>query len=938
MKIPARLFVIIALFNGGFVIGQSLSSIEKQVIYLSGTDYLNTTTWDFMCTNGRKSGVWTKIEVPSCWEQQGFGAYNYGRDYHIYGRDFKYADETGKYKYNFSVPYNWRDKEVFIVFEGSMTDTKVKINGQSVGAMHQGSFYRFTYNISDKLNFGSENTLEVNVDKMSANKSVNAAERYADYWIFGGIFRPVYLEAFPKEHIERVAIVAPASGDFKVDIFPKNFSSKKDIEVEISNPNNEVVGNTLIKAQKYDSVICAEIKVNNPQLWTAETPNMYKVKVRLKDRKKTIYQLTEKFGFRTIEVKHGDGIYINGQKVKMKGVNRHAFWPESGRCLSPEINFKDVKLIKEMNMNAVRCSHYPPDKEFLDYCDSLGLYVIDELAGWQSAYDTPVGEKLVREMVLRDVNHPSIIFWSNGNEGGHNKDLVDDFHIYDPSKRTVIHAHYRPGNAINGIDCNHYESYESCQKILADSLIYMPTEFLHSQNDGGAGAGLEDYWELFLKSKRSAGGFLWAFIDEGIVRTDQNNIVDVKGVYAPDGILGPYRENEGSFYAIKEIFSPIHITLNEIDESFNGYIPVENRYEFTNLAECKFSWELVKMNTPIDLAPGYKVLSKEIIAGTDIKPGEKGEIKLKLGDKLSDADALILRAIDQHSNLVMNWSWKLKSNDKILQSFMPEFKKDSVEVEQNDSIIILTANKISLIISKKDGSLISVRNHMNNFRNFGNGPVMVSGNALFKSIEYFKKTDASVIEVRYDGDLKFARWKMYPNGMVELNYEYSLQGEYNFTGISFAFPEDYVMSARWLGNGPYRVWKNRLKGGFYNVWQNTYNNTQTGYYPWLYPEFKGYYSNITWMELNTVEGKFLMASKEDDLFIRLFEFYSLPGIEPHPELPPGDISFLDNIPPSGTKMSTRINSRPEKLGPSSHKNKVNDTFNRTLYFYFSTLQ
>lgn len=159
--------------------------------------------------------------------------------------------------------------------------------------------------------------------------------------------------------------------------------------------------------------------------------------------------------------------------------------------------------------------------------------MLDELAGWQTAYGTEVGKKLVREMVTRDANHPSIIFWSNGNEGGHNMQLVDEYARYDHSARPVIRAHHRPGNAYNGIDCNHYEDYYSTQEILADSNIYMPTEFLHAQNDGGGSTSLHDFWELHWKAPRSGGGFLWAFTDEGLVRTDMGGTIDVNRVNAP---------------------------------------------------------------------------------------------------------------------------------------------------------------------------------------------------------------------------------------------------------------------------------------------------------------------------------------------------------------------------------------------------------------------
>ena len=129
---------------------------KKEVKYLSGTDNIHTKTWDFFCTSGRKSGEWTTIEVPSQWEQQGFGEYDYGRDYRTYGKKFRFSDETGIYKHKFTVPADWKGKRIYIVFEGSMTDTEVKTNGQSVGPIHQGAFYRFRYDITDKLKVGQE--------------------------------------------------------------------------------------------------------------------------------------------------------------------------------------------------------------------------------------------------------------------------------------------------------------------------------------------------------------------------------------------------------------------------------------------------------------------------------------------------------------------------------------------------------------------------------------------------------------------------------------------------------------------------------------------------------------------------------------------------------------------------------------------------------------
>lgn len=593
-----------------------------------------------------------------------------------------------------------------------------------------------------------------------------------------------------------------------------------------------------------------------------------------------------------------------------------------------------MQTIGSLAESSVRCSHYPLDQSFLEYCDSLGLYVLDELAGWHDAYDTEVGERLVREMVIRDVNHPSIIFWSNGNEGGTNKELDDDFHIYDPSKRIVIHAHHRPGKAFNHIDTNHYESYESTQRILQDSLIYMTTEFLHCQNDGGGGAGLNDYWELMWTSPRSAGGYLWALHDEGIVRTDLGEVIDVNGVNAPDGVLGPHREKEGSFYAIKEIFSPVYISMKKLPDSFEGNISVENRFDFTNLNQCIFRWELVSLRIPADLEAGHITLNEGSVEGNNIKPGETGTIDFKLPSDWQKADALILKAYDPFQNEIYNWSWKMKNNEALLQKFLTTNDNRAFNVKENDSLLTVMANGISVTFSKENGLVINVQNKSMGRLNFKNGPVLCSGEASFAGLNHYAEDDGYVVEVKYNGDMKYAHWKMYNSGWLELEYAYSLTGIFNYMGISFDFPEEHVLSVKWLGNGPYRIWKNRMQGVAYDVWEKAYNNTITGTYPWLYPEFKGYYSDIIWMEFNTVEGKFLIASKNDDLFVRLFYFYGLPGLEPHPTLPPGDISFLDGIPPIGTKMTTRINARPSTLGPASMPNEVDKTFKRALWFYF----
>lgn len=929
----ASIFMLLWTFQITF----AAPEITKQTIYLSGKGYLNTKTWEFFCTGGRNSGYWTKIEVPSCWEQQGFGNYEYGRNSYSFGPKYKYADEKGMYRHTFQVPASWKGKSVNIVFEGSMTDTEVKINGKIAGEVHQGSFYRYKYDITDKLVIGGDNLLEVTVSKLSSDESVNRAERYGDYWNFGGIYRPVYIEAFPREHISRVAINARADGKFFIDVFPKNIEGKRRITVEIFDQEGKWVSSSsypdILRMIK-DSVLTIEGRVNNPNLWTSETPYLYTAKYTLETDRKKLYVATEKFGFRTIEVRHGDGIYLNGTKIKMKGVNRHSFWPESGRTLNYDLCLKDALLIKEMNMNAVRCSHYPPDVEFLDICDSLGLYVLDEIAGWQRWYDTPVGRKIVKETVIRDVNHPSVLFWDNGNEGGTNKELDKEFLLYDPSKRDVLHAHHRPGNHFNGIDCNHYENYASVQKILQDSLIYMTTEFLHCQDDGGAASGLYDYWELMWNSEKSAGGFLWAMVDEGLVRTDMNGFIDTDGVNAPDGIMGPHREKEGSFQAIREIFSPVHILLKEIPDDFNGVIPVENRYHFTNLNQCSFTGRLVNFNEPSGWLPGYLPADEHKIASPDIRPGEKGELRVALPANWKDYDAMILTARDPFNNEIYSWTRQIKGNHQIVKDFISLTGAEKAEVTEADSTITLKGGGTSVTLHKRTGTILRVAFNNRSMSPFANGPILTEGNNRVAAIKIVNEDDGAVAEVRYDGNMKSARWKMYSSGWLSLDYEYEVSGPRQFAGISFSYPENYVTRAKWLGDGPSRVWKNRLHGVSYNVWSKIYNNTQTGAYPFFYPEFKGYFSNFTWIEMSTALGKFLIATEDEDLYLRLYDFYGITGPVSYPLLPSGDISFLDCIPALGSKLAIGLTTDASVYGPAGKMAEINGVKKHKLWFYF----
>jgi len=900
---------ILSFFLLSFLLNVNANAQETRRIYLSGIDKDNTKTWDFFCSNGRKSGKWDKIEVPSQWELQGFGTYHYGFS------QPKDA-ETGTYRTAFAAPKEWKGKSVKIVFEGAMTDTRVKLNGKQVGEKHQGGFYRFKYDISNFINYGSENLLEVEVSKVSSDASVNRAELDADYWTFGGIFRPVYIELAPKPHIERIAVDAKANGDFLIEAYLENTKPGDQLTGQIYTLNGEKVGNPFtasVQSEAGEKVIL-KTTIKNPDLWNAETPNLYTVEVLLQKNGQTFHSITERFGFRTIEIRAHDGFYLNGKKIILKGVNRHSSWPESGRTLSREIHIKDIALIKEMNMNAVRMSHYPPDVEFLDLCDSLGLYVFDELAGWQKSYDEEVGAKLVKETVTRDVNHPSILIWDNGNEGGWNRKLDDDFAHYDPQKREVFH----PWENFSYWDSKHYPGFNYLVNAsLYSNKIILPTEFLHGLYDGGMGAGLDDHWNLFMQYPNFAGGFLWVLADEGIVRTDKNNIIDANKNYYPDGIVGPHREKEASVFTVREIWSPIQITQRIITPQFDGLLQVENRYDFTNLKSCSFKWKLEVL--PSIFSTLGKLAEQSGAALVELAPGEKGFLKLDLPVNHSAFDRFSLSAFDPNGVEIYTWTWPLKmANDQ------PIIKKEistaeKISSEEKDSFLFVSANGNRFTFNKNNGYITDVRSQTRTY-SLKNGPLQAGVNQQLIEFKSEIIGENCIVTARYKGEGNWmnATWKFEPGAPARLDYQYSQNGEADFMGITFDYPETNVKAMQWLGNGPYRVWKNRLKGTQFGVWEKAYNNSITGE-TWEYPEFKGYHSNLYWVKIETTEGNIFVQNLEPGVFLQMLKPQrpTFAGNEnTQPPFPKGDIGFMNAISPIGNKFKTAAD-----LGPQGSKSR-----------------
>ena len=913
MKKFSQYFIFCLVLFASF----SLRAQQTEKVFLSGTGTDKPVEWAFFCTDGNNSGKWTTIVVPSNWELQGFGKYNYG-----HAKDEERGKESGLYKHSFFVPNKWKGQQIEIVFDGSMTDTEVKINGKLVGPAHQGSFYRFQYTISDWLNYGKQNLLEVKVDKHSANNSVNKAERYADFWIFGGIYRPVWLEIKPKENIKRVAIDAKGNGAFNAQVFLENTGKADEVSAQVFSLDGRPVGEKFsVQLNKKENNVFVNYKIEDVKSWNPEYPNLYLVKFDLLSKGKIIHQHSERFGFRTVEVRKRDGIYVNGVKIKIKGVNRHTFWPTTGRASSKQRSIEDVLTIKSMNMNGVRMAHYPPDSHFLDVCDSLGLFVLNELTGWHNSYDTEVGSKLVEEMIVRDVNHPSIILWDNGNEGGHNYDLLPLFAKFDLQKRTVLH----PWQTFNGFSTEHYRGYDyGMGTFWHGREIVLPTEFLHGMHDGGQGAGLSDFWEQIWKTPVAAGGFIWDFADQGVMRIDKENILDTYNSKGADGILGPFHEKEGSYFAIKEIWSPVQLEERNITTEFDGKIYIENRFLYTNLKECSFVWKLKKEAGHIKNGTEKEVTGK--IIAPHLAPGQKGHLQLELPADWKTFDVLYISAFDPNHRELYTWSYPLSLPEDVMnEMFSNSYEEKAISFTETDSTLKISAANINYTLGKNDGLLKKVENEKGEIP-FTNGPVISAGKTVFKEMKSFMKTDTLCVTCSFEKDsrMKEFTWSFFPNGWAELEIYY-LPEEYDvpfdFMGVNFSYPEELVEAVKWMGNGPYRVWKNRNQGVELGVHEKAYNSTMTGIPPLIYPEFKGYHSNFYWAEIKSKAHSFLVATATEDVFLRLYTPDVPEDFDPRltPPFPDGNISFMQGISAMGSKTNDAWN-----LGPSGKKNQFFD--------------
>ena len=611
---------------------------------------------------------WKNIDVPSNWEMRGYGTPIYTNSTYPFFSDFPFINHhdnpVGHYIKSFTIDDTWTEKDIILHFGGVSSAFYVWINGQFVG-YSEDTRLPSEFNVTKHIKKG-ENKIAVKVFRWSDGSYLEAQ----DHWRMSGIERAVYLQAVSKVRLSDFTVRTKLDRNYKngtLQIRPEFIANIKNKYIEKvgyfgTNPQRTTVDNwtltskllnadgktvgkeNTIKLKKFfgefypqrDNVPfeMIEIPVDSPNKWTSETPYLYTLLFTLKDDTgKNIQFTSTKVGFRTLKIDERGRFLVNGNPVKMIGVNRHDHNQKNGKVVSRADMEEDVRLLKQFNFNAVRTSHYPNDPYFYELCDQYGLYVMDEanlethgLRGKLSnepSWGKAFLERGIR-MVERDKNHPSIVFWSLGNESGmgpNHAAMAGWIKEMDPTR--YIHYEGAQGDATDPRYKNNYfdlskgnptdpkwvdmlsrmypqpfEYKALIDDTSSDKRPVIMCEYAHAM--GNSVGNMKEYWDIIYNNDRALGGYIWDWIDQGIVKKDENgkeflayggDFGDTPndGSFCLNGIIAADRTPKPEIYECKKVNQPV--VINAIDAS-KGAFEILNRHQVLNVSHYNIVWQL----------------------------------------------------------------------------------------------------------------------------------------------------------------------------------------------------------------------------------------------------------------------------------------------------------------------------------------------------------
>ena len=619
---------------------------------------------------------WATIPVPANWEMHGYSLPQYINIGPRPGLSKKriptidhQRNQIGCYRHTFTLPGDWRDMRVLLRFDGVRSAFTLYLNGQKVG-YSQGSNTPAEFEITPYLQPG-ENLVAAEVYSLCDGTYLEDQ----DMWRLSGIFRDVTLCAVPQLHLvdyflssefdanlEHAALLVQAEIEQPADQPPTGCS----LRISLLNETGEGVGEALFLQGTTlpDDVsnLCrlqGQMPVQAPQKWSAEVPTLYTVLIEVLNQAGSVVEATARpFGFRKIEIKHRQ-ILVNGQPVIMKGVNRHEWDPLTGQVMTPERIEKDIRLLKQYNINAVRTAHYPNHALFYELCDRYGLYVMDEtnlethgvskhIPGSRREWRAAVVNRLER-MVLRDRNHPCILFWSLGNEAGHGTNFEhmkhaalaldrtrpfhyegDHFHVVSDVISTMYPSPERLEQIVQAEKTIRFHDSEGILGVRVPPEVYgkvpvLICEYTHAM--GNSVSQLDRHMQIFERYPQAAGGYIWDFIDQALLKKTANG--QDFWAYGGDfgdqpndsylcinGLLDAQRQPHPHAFEVKKLYQDVAVVPRDL---VAGKVAVRNKRWFSNLSDYRLEWELLENGRSIQHGQ---------LAPLSTPPGQEEEIQL----------------------------------------------------------------------------------------------------------------------------------------------------------------------------------------------------------------------------------------------------------------------------------------------------------------------
>ncbi|MGB1253495.1 MAG: glycoside hydrolase family 2 TIM barrel-domain containing protein [Candidatus Promineifilaceae bacterium] len=888
------------------------------------------------------SADWDEIRVPGNWTMQGF-------DKPIYTNvqmpipntpPFvpKEDNPTGLYRHTFTIPEDWDGRQIFISFDGAESVLYVWINGQAVG-FSKGSRLPAEFDITAFVKAG-ENSVSAEVIRWSDATWLEDQ----DHWWMTGLYRNVFIYAKPKAAIfdffARTELDETfQNGTLKLNTRIENYGGG-DIDGYVTrmelfdSDGASVFGskNTgVLENENRETQTDLEVEIANPLLWSAETPTLYTLVVSLEDKQGNFLEAVRtRVGFRDVTIK-GRELLINGQVVLMKGVNRHEHDDRHGKTVSEESMLADIRLMKEFNINSVRTAHYPNCSRWYELCDEYGLYLVDEAnIETHGAYNklnnnpywTNAFVERIKRMVQRDKNHPSIIMWSLGNESGHgsNHDAAAAWVRFNDPTRPLHyegaispygHTHidyWHRGHAATDVVCPMYPTVQWLEDYALDpkgDRPFIMCEYSHAM--GNSNGNLKEYWEMTRKHHGLQGGFIWDWVDQGLLKTDENGVEywayggdfgdEINDVnFCINGLVFPDRTVHPAMYEFKKLIQPI--MCSAVDMA-TGQIAIFNDNYFTDLSAYRGRFEVMVDGVVVQSAeftlPSIAPQTSETVT-LPIETQSGGEAFVTVRFTLADAAPML------EAGHEVAWDqFELPVTAAAAETPAPS--GDGVQMVVSAETITITGNTFNIEFDKTNGQMTSWET--NGVQLLAAGPQLnvwraPTDNDGFKSptivdwrmdkdlyewrrlgfdklqhrVESVSTEVVSDSEVRVaietivgsdqQGEAFFHTQTFTIRGDGSLRSDNAVQTNVKVSylprvGINLQMPAGFEQ-LEWYGRGPFENYSDRKAGAAIGIYQTTVDDD---YVPYILPQDYGNKTDVRWVKLTNADGVGIAVSAEN---------------------------------------------------------------------------